>query len=162
MIDEVDEAGNGSVQIPSLSRALGRVKVTKDPFAEDGETVASGRMRVRVIAKIRSALLEGNDGTAERVPGTEVPVVRLKRFIDALEKQAQARETKIGRQARRVLTFLRKDMQQGDEADVGVNVAQFRKLLRVVERQTADGAAENVQNDARKVKARRAPRRQSA
>ena len=89
-------------------------------------------------------------------------MVKLERFIEALEKQAQARETKIGRQARRVLTFLRKDMQQGDEADVGVNVAQFRKLLRVVERQAADGSAENVQIDLPKAKARRAPRRQSA
>lgn len=145
-----NDLGHEQTQSTGLSRALDRGKSTRDPFAEGEKQSGNGQMRARAAAKIRAALFAAGEDSGPKVPGTTVSVARLEKLLDALDKQAQARETKIGRQARRVLTFLQKDKRQDAKMVSGVNIDQFKKLIRMVQRDGAQG-----QDIAAEAKARR-------
>ncbi len=120
-----------------LQNVLGRNRPGRDPFAaagEEGAIVGDGHVRAAVMNRVRTMLLEGQPDDGERIAGTPVSTVTLKRFLARLEDQAKDRDTRIGRQAHRMLSFLQKNKGGDQEMVHGVSVRQFRKFLRMLDR----------------------------
>ncbi len=134
---------DGRPAMGGLKAALSRGRPVRDPFSNEdiaAEIAEKGKMRQKAVRRIGKVLNAPRRGRGGKTVFGAFPVENVFRLVKLLEKHSQDRDSKVGQQAHRLLSFLQED--QGGERIAGIDKNQLRKVARLVQRDNEAREAE--------------------